>query len=543
MKHNLKLTWLAFSLLLNLSFLHAQKRQIGGTVIQEEMNLAGRITDSGTGEGIPGVPVTDGFNFTVTDENGVYQMKAHPRSMYVSFTQPSEYMIPQSRQHAPAFFSSTPIEHSRLNINDFRLEPVRSQNNKRFRFIMIGDPQVGNDNHLGRYSNEAIPDLRRYVSSIAGDGEEIFAMNLGDIVWNESSYFKPVIDQMNNIRIGKNNWLLMYKTIGNHDHMVGYGDDIAAAREYMEVFGPKDYSFNRGDVHFISLDNCYCPEGGDKCQEIITDENLEWIRQDLALVQNKAEKCVVLCVHCPFAGHVAKSELHRQIVEMLAEFNEAHIFSAHWHSTLNYIHKDFKTHGGTPVYEHICATACGNWWQSTCCVDGIPCGYYVCTANGNKLDSWYFKGTMLDPSYQLRVYDGGQNYAHVKDPYYPTEEYRFATQAPHLEGCFVAVVFDEDDMYWKVEMEKDGVRYPMTRIENPIYDACFCAYNRFVRRNPSERYPKCKRSHFYYMKAPSGVPSKEKGWQVIATKTFPGSGKTVSYTRSYLTVDFAEFIY
>ena len=141
------------------------------------------------------------------------------------------------------------------------------------------------------------------------------------------------------------------------------------------------------------------------------------------------------------------------------------------------------------------------------------------------------------------MYDGGQNYVHVKDPYYPTEEYRFATQAPHLEGCFVAVVFDEDDMYWKVEMEKDGVRYPMTRIENPIYDACFCAYNRFVRRNPSERYAKCKRSHFYYMKAPSGVPSKEKGWQVIATKTFPGSGKTVSYTRSYLTVDFAEFIY
>ena len=161
MKLTLKLALLTLSLLFNQFLLHAEKRQISGTTIREEMNLAGRITDSSTGEGIPGIPVTDGFNFTVTDHNGVYQMKAHPRSMYVSFTQPSDYMIPLSKHHSPAFFSTKTIDHSKLNINDFRLDPIRSQSSKRFRFIMIGDPQVGNDKHFGRYSNEAIPDLKR----------------------------------------------------------------------------------------------------------------------------------------------------------------------------------------------------------------------------------------------------------------------------------------------------------------------------------------------------------------------------------------------
>lgn len=543
MVKNFKCFLVLFVFLNVTGFLQARDLVINGTVIRADMNLVGVITDAGTKAGIPGVPVTDGYNFTVTDSNGVYQMKADPRSLYVYFTQPAEYRIPHSRNHAPAFFSEEMIDHSKINRNDFKLDPLPGGKHNRFRFIMIGDPQVGNDKHLGRYSDETVQDLKRYVSSIAGDGEEIFAMNLGDIVWNDPEYFQPVIDRMNNMKIGRDNWLLMYKTIGNHDHMVGYQDDVLAAKEYMEVFGPSDYSFDRGDVHFISLDNCYCPEGGDKCTPMLTDYKWEWLRQDLELVKDKQEKAVVLCVHCPIAGDAGKRKYYPELMQLLSQFNEAHIFSAHWHSTLNYIHKNFTTRNGKPIYEHVSATACGNWWQSTCCIDGIPNGYYVCTAKGNTLDSWYFKGTMLDPSYQLRVYDGGKNYAHVNNPYYETDEYTFSHQLKHLDGCFVAVVFDEDDVYWKVEMEKDGVRYPMTRVETGIYDACFCAYNRFVRRNPSDRYPRCKRRHFYYFKAPSGDPLKEKDWTVIATKTFPGSGKMVSYTRSYLTVDFAEFIY
>ncbi|MBR0291405.1 MAG: hypothetical protein IJQ79_04645, partial [Bacteroidales bacterium] len=39
------------------------------------MNGVGLVRDASTGKGIPGVPVSDGYKFTVTDENGVYQMQ------------------------------------------------------------------------------------------------------------------------------------------------------------------------------------------------------------------------------------------------------------------------------------------------------------------------------------------------------------------------------------------------------------------------------------------------------------------------------------
>ena len=50
---------------------------INGTSIESTNTLVGLITDSKTGKGIAGVPVTDGYSFTTTDANGVYQFKAN----------------------------------------------------------------------------------------------------------------------------------------------------------------------------------------------------------------------------------------------------------------------------------------------------------------------------------------------------------------------------------------------------------------------------------------------------------------------------------
>lgn len=52
---------------------------INGTEIDKSNTLIGLISDRTTKKGIPGVPVTDGYTFTVTDENGVYQFKGQQR--------------------------------------------------------------------------------------------------------------------------------------------------------------------------------------------------------------------------------------------------------------------------------------------------------------------------------------------------------------------------------------------------------------------------------------------------------------------------------
>ncbi len=81
------------ALLIVAGALSLEAQKIGGTRIEKGNDLAGVITDSSSGKGIPGVAVSDGYNYTVTDRNGVYQMKAHPRSRTVSYTTPS---IPSS---------------------------------------------------------------------------------------------------------------------------------------------------------------------------------------------------------------------------------------------------------------------------------------------------------------------------------------------------------------------------------------------------------------------------------------------------------------
>ncbi|MFR6414517.1 MAG: hypothetical protein ACLUNS_01455 [Alistipes shahii] len=43
-----------------------------------------------------------------------------------------------------------------------------------------------------------------------------------------------------------------FTTIGNHDKSsVDYTGDT-----YRDVLGPRWYSFNRGEVHFVAMDNC-----------------------------------------------------------------------------------------------------------------------------------------------------------------------------------------------------------------------------------------------------------------------------------------------
>ena len=71
----------------------AQGVKIYGTIIRNGNNLVGLITDAATGKGLGGIPVSDGFSYTYTDNNGVYQMKANVRCRFVNYTTPAGYKV------------------------------------------------------------------------------------------------------------------------------------------------------------------------------------------------------------------------------------------------------------------------------------------------------------------------------------------------------------------------------------------------------------------------------------------------------------------
>ena len=95
--------------------------EINGTAISSENNAVGLVYDADTKEGVAGVPVTDGYSYTVTDENGVYQMKANRYCRMVYLSIPSEYEVPMSENNAPLFYSTTDFNRKFMNRNDFAI--------------------------------------------------------------------------------------------------------------------------------------------------------------------------------------------------------------------------------------------------------------------------------------------------------------------------------------------------------------------------------------------------------------------------------------
>ena len=100
---------------------------------------------------------------------------------------------------------------------------------------------------------------------------------------------------------------------------------------FRSTFGPLNYSFNRGEVHFVCLDdvlysNSTTYTGG------FSDDQVEWLKQDLNYVSKS--KMVILYYHIPLRN--TTSILNRNnILELLKGFSEVHLMSGHTHYSEN----------------------------------------------------------------------------------------------------------------------------------------------------------------------------------------------------------------
>lgn len=510
------------ALLIVAGALSLEAQKIGGTRIEKGNDLAGVITDSSSGKGIPGVAVSDGYNYTVTDRNGVYQMKAHPRSRTVSYTTPSGYEIALDERHSPAFYAfHTPGEA--FSRHDFTLTPLnRSEDD--FVLVVLADPQCHFNREFERFKSESMPDLRTYVNRKIADGtfRNVYAITLGDVIYD-----------------GQDGWLPIFQVIGNHDHYNAYYDDWGATSDFVRYFGPTDYSFDRGDVHFVVMDNVYylahgtVPEKGFtkvKYTGGFTPEQVEWLRQDLALVAGKDGKAVVLCTHIPLmdSDSDVPGELgynYGKVLSLLTPFKEARLLIGHTHYPQTYYHDGRITAGGTPISEHIHGAVCGAWWHCNSCVDGTPMGYVWYRFKGPSVYDTRAKFTFRDDTLQLRVYDGNAIYTGAEGYVFEWEK--------ELKDCFVATVWYDDDRNWSVRLEMDGKTYPMKRVTRPQRD--WYSYSFFLnekKRNPRNVSYQSDRLHFWTVSVPGVRPSEASGWKIVARQSIPSSGLVHEYTAS-----------
>lgn len=531
--------------------------EINGTKILEGNDLVGLITDAASGKGIAGIPVSDGYSFTTTDANGVYQFKANRYCRNVFYTTPSTYKValdPASK--LPLFYSTSTIIRGQQNRNDFKLEPLAVAEDD-FTLIAIGDPQCKSDSDVNRWKNETIPDIKSTLMGAQAQNKwtNAYAVTLGDITFDNTVQWDPMKKSMSNMQVGAG-YLPVFNCMGNHDHDAKQANTYTAQTNFIERFGPVDYSFNRGKAHIVVMDNVVCTSTNGSTWTYdagYSQQQFNWLKADLDLVENKADKLVFLCCHIPFrsgsnsgGSNVNKDKYYAEVLQLLAQFHEAHIMIGHTHYPENYVHTNYVCKNGKPIYEHVHGAACGGWWASNLNVDGAPQGYSIYEIKGNTVDTWVAKPTAQSENYQMRVYNGDDTYTGSKNYSYTWTgggtggSSKIKTNGnTAMANCFIAEIWNDDSTYWKVDFVQNGQATPMKRITS-LADMCVTSF--FFNecgKNTTSWNKACK--HTWYIKAPSGNPAAEQNWTIRATQTIPGSGKTNVYEASGFHSGYAGF--
>lgn len=505
------------------------------------VTASGRITDSSTGKGIAGVNVSDGFNCCVTDGDGYYIMTADNRARSINVTVPAAYEIPLTTTGMPAFYKPVDFSKSADAVVDFALTPRQSANS-RFTVLAVSDAHIQQDSELAMFKEGPCKDIQQTIDKLesSGDAGSIIGIALGDQLWDNHSMRESVMKVYGGFKTASGT-MPFFQVIGNHDHQyVEEGSDLDATAGWFKYFGPTDYSFDIGNAHIIVMDNIeFTGSYGSgsngytriNYREKITGEQLHWLRQDIANVQDKSNKTVLFCTHAPMYNPIGNSSA---VKSLLRSFREAHMFTGHIHNLTNYNHKSFKTAGGKSVFEHNIQSLSGMWWLADLSPNGTPAGYGVYTFDSQGVVAEYNKVWKEDEGFQLRVYDGNGIYGGY-------------SWGDLYQGKFVVRVWDGDDpdvlpeeQTWSLTFVHNGVSTPMTRLTSQITDKCAAGYIVKVLHSPYGTGGSATSCSWWTVDAPGGDPSAVSDWKIIARHTLPG-GWTKEYNESSLATDYTGY--
>ena len=480
----------------------AEDITLNGTIISDATTLYGIITDKQSGQAIENVVVSDGFSCVKSDKNGVYQIVRHDKSTMVYLSIPAEYEIPVDAGNHPAFFKRFTLAKDERFRHDFQLELLPGGKQTQFTLLALADIQVHDSNDVDRFRDETIPDINNLVPSLVNP----YGITLGDVTnKNNSAMWTKVRQAMTNQKI------TFMQCMGNHDHLNELSPNDhskttsywKSVENFQKYFGPQNYSFTRGDVHFVVLDNCLHgekPDNAGATHEYATglyDWGYEWFLQDLSFIPKS--KAVVLCCHIPFrdggGDNHNNGRYRKEILNILSEYREAHILIGHTHCMYNWIH----TVNGKRIQEHINAAVCGQMWHGPIGRDGAPNGYGVYEFEGTTLKNYWFKGTGVDKDVQMRCYKGGEE---IYDPRMnvnmTAKKNIFPSYSWGLKDHIVANIWNIELGEWEVTLWQNGQKVcEMTNFRDYDYYALYWFCEVYGSSSTSYQH---KSHHLYYGK-------------------------------------------
>ncbi|MCC8173246.1 MAG: calcineurin-like phosphoesterase family protein [Odoribacter sp.] len=487
------------------------------------------------GKGIEGVVVSDGYEVTVTDQNGAYWLNSSKTHGYVFISIPSGYET-EVEDALPLFWADLYLAEEVCEQHNFELFAVENED---YILVAAADMHLANRNSpidYQQFEDGFMTDMRKLAST--HPDKKIYCLQLGDLSWDAYWY--------------SNNWAIpeckqaiadlpfpMFSVMGNHDNDPYYANDFLAEIAYKSELGPSYYSFNLGKVHYIMLDNVvYVNTGGsignigDRDYNIyVTDDQLEWLKKDLALVDKSTP--VVVSMHCPvytyawsnglqirqaFSNEFGSAAGSATLAACFTGYENVQIMSGHIHINRNIPLSDLGY--AQNMIEHNIGAVCGTWWwtyryaSNNVCKDGSPAGYKIFEVNGKDME-WYYVGTGMDKSKQFRTYDVNEvktyfaTNAEVKKylEVYPQRNYfsNVATNMVYIN------VWGYEDGAWKISVKEEGTDLAVSQvwIQDPLHNISYDVPRTAANGSATSSFMTSACPHMFAVKASSATSTLE----------------------------------
>ncbi|MGV8829782.1 MAG: calcineurin-like phosphoesterase C-terminal domain-containing protein [Breznakibacter sp.] len=381
--------------------------------------------------GVENVPVTDGFNYVYTDANGNYSIVSPLSAKFVYISTPSAYNVSLENGSIPLFFQ---VLEDGKDAYDFQLTN-NIKDGKKHSFIVQADAQVTSKNDLKQFQS-IVADIKNTVKLM--DGLDVFGFDCGDIVGDSPWLFPDYIKRTSSLK------LPFFRVVGNHDMDYRGRTHETSHHTFEKYFGPDHYSFNRGDAHYIVVNNNFFVGRDYFYMGYVDEATFQWLEQDLKNVPK--ESLVFVFMHIPASltpdikpfvydyMTIADQTVNAGAFKDFFKDYNVHLITGHMHYNLNIEASDH-------FYEHNTASACGTWWQVPECMDGSPRGYAVYEVDGSDV-SWYYKGAGYDRDYQMRVYSIGECEEYPNDVVVNVWNYDSKWEVVLLEDGRVTAIFE-----------------------------------------------------------------------------------------------------
>ena len=370
---------------------HEPVDPISSVIREKGPLLSGRVMDT-DGNPIAGAAVTDGFVWSETDLEGNYKFESpYPeRVRFVSVRIPSTYG-PLIRDGRPVFWSSVVGYNGKERTADIVLQKHKESSDD-FTMLMMADPQskayasnsiTENMAYSTRDMWETVfADMREYISA---ETQTCYGICLGDVAQGTRSVYSQYCLGMESLGIP------FFQVIGNHDHFTdGAETDDDSAASFEAIFGPRNYSFDLGQLHFVVIDNCIYKKDMTDYPFIygVEDETLNWLKEDLARVSKDTP--VMLCMHAyTFNRTGEKYQNAQELLTALQGFEKVYAWLGHWH----YAHFEGKVNSPlnvSGVEAFVIPRVVGPEGNLSYSKEGSPRGYVVLEVRGKNVN-WKYR--------------------------------------------------------------------------------------------------------------------------------------------------------